>query len=351
MSSSSSPVPPSSWYSVAVVGASTLKGRELKEVLEDRNFPASDIRLLDDDEALGQVDSFRDEATFIQAVNREHFQQVDFVFFASEAGFTRRHWTSARDSGCAIVDLSYALENEAAAAVRAPWIEAELGQGPPPDLEAQVAVAAHPAATVTGLLLLRAHKAVPVRRAVVTVFEPASEQGRRGMDELHEQTVNLLSFHSLPKEVFDSQVAFNLLSRYGEKSPTLLEDVERRIVDHYQRVVGGRAPVPSLVLLQPPTFHAHAFSVYIELERALPLGDLEQALAGEHVAITRLVDDSPSNVKAAGQDDILVTLRRDVQHDNGFWLWAAADNLRLAALTAVECAAALAVSRPKGKVQ
>ena len=171
------------------------------------------------------------------------------------------------------------------------------------------------------------------------------------MDELHEQTVNLLSFHQLPKDVFDAQVAFNMLGRYGESSRTTMESVERRILAHYQRIVGTRAPVPSLVLLQAPIFHAHTFSVYLEFEKAVAAGDLEQALAGEHVSLARLADESPTNVGAAGQDDIQVSLRRDVRQENAFWLWAAADNLRIAALTAVDCAASLSASRPKGKVQ
>jgi aspartate-semialdehyde dehydrogenase len=130
-----------------------------------------------------------------------------------------------------------------------------------------------------------------------------------------------------------------------------VESVERRVTEHFKKIVGDRAPVPSLMLLQAPIFHAHGFSIYIELERRVALGDLSQALAGEHVSLTRVAEDSPSNVNAAGQDEILVTLRRDVQRENGFWLWATADNLRLAAQTAVDCAAALAASRPQGKVQ
>ncbi|MBZ5646480.1 MAG: segregation protein B [Acidobacteriia bacterium] len=342
---------PAGWFRVAIVGAATLKGKELKDVLGERNFPAADTCLLDDDESLGQLDAVGDEVTFIQSILPEHFDKVDFAFFASEGEFTRRNWKLAKQAGAAIVDLSYALEDEPGSVVRAPWIEHELGTRPQPELESATTVIAHPAAVVLGLLLLRAQKMGAIRSAATTVFEPASEHGRRGMDELHEQTVNLLSFQQLPKNVFDSQVAFNIISRYGEKSASTVESVERRVLGHYKKIVGGRAPVPSLMLLQAPIFHAHGFSVYIELDKRVSLGDFTQALAGEHVTITRLAEDSPSNVNAAGQDDVLVTLRRDVQHENGFWLWATADNLRLAAQTAVDCAAALAASRPQGKVQ
>ncbi len=85
------------------------------------------------------------------------------------------------------------------------------------------------------------------------------------MDELHEQTVNLLSFQQLPKGVFDAQVAFNLLDRYGEKSLPPLASVEQRIVRHFRALSATRLSVPSLMLLQAPIFHGHAFSVYIEI--------------------------------------------------------------------------------------
>jgi aspartate-semialdehyde dehydrogenase len=343
------------FYRVAIVGAGTLKGKELKEVLQDRNFPAVQTKLLDDDESLGQLEAVGDEATFIQGVRREQFEDVDLAFFTSDQEFTHKNWKMAHDAGCMIVDVSYALEDEPGATVRAPWVERELEAGlglrPPTELQAQTVVTAHPAAVVLGLLLLRAQRIGALRTAATTVFEPASEHGRRGMDELHEQTVNLLSFQRLPKDVFDSQVAFNMIARYGEKSAPTLESVERRIIEHLKRTTYGKIPLPSLALVQAPIFHAHVFSLYVEFEQHTSLGDLSQAMGGEHVSITRLAEDSPSNVNAAGQDEILLSLRRDIYRQEGFWIWAAADNLRLSAIEALDCASALGRMRSKGSIQ
>jgi aspartate-semialdehyde dehydrogenase len=338
-------------YRVAIVGAATLKGKEVAEMLNDRNFPAVDIKLMDDDESLGQLEAMGDEVSFIQSVRAEQFEKVDFTFFASDQDCTRKNWKTAHKAGSAIVDLSFALEDEPEAVVRSPWVERQLEQARTPELQPGPVVIAHPASVVLALLLLRAQKAGRVSRVVTTIHEPASEHGQKGMDELHEQTVNLLSFQPLPKNVFDTQVAFNMVARYGEKSAPALESVERRISHHLQRIAGPHAPVPSLVLLQAPIFHGHAFSMYLEMEQAVALGDLSQALAGEHLTITRSAEDSPSNVNAAGQGDILVSLNRDANHENGVWLWAAADNLRIAALTAVECAETIAATRPRGQIQ
>lgn len=338
-------------FRVAIVGAATLKGKELKDVLEERNFPATDIRLLDDNESLGQLDTVQDEISFVQPVSREQFNNVDFAFFASEENFTRQNWKLSRQAGSAIVDLSYALEDEAAVPITAPWIQRELGQFTPLNLESNAIVVAHPAAVTMALLLLRARKAGEIRRVVATVFEPVSEQGRRGMDELHEQTVNLLSFQQMPTAIFDTQVAFNMIGRYGPAAQQSLETSERRILNHLSKLVNEGIPIPSLALVQAPVFHAHTFSIYVELAKSVSAGDFAGVLAGEHVQIARLPEDQPSNVNVAGKDEILVSVRRDPEHDNGFWLWAAVDNLRLAALTAADCATVLAAVRPHGKVQ
>src|SRR5262249_34869325 len=89
----------SNFYRIAIVGAATLKGKEVPELLGDRNFPSLDIKLLDDDESLGQLESMRDEVTFIQSVRAEQFENVDFTFFASDQECTRKTWKTATKAG------------------------------------------------------------------------------------------------------------------------------------------------------------------------------------------------------------------------------------------------------------
>ena len=87
------------------------------------------------------------------------------------------------------------------------------------------------------------------------------------MDELHQQTVNLLSFQPLPKDVFDAQVAFNMVARYGQKSQPALDSVEARILASLPARLPAPMPAqPSLMLLQAPIFHGHALALFLEME-------------------------------------------------------------------------------------
>jgi aspartate-semialdehyde dehydrogenase len=336
----------------ALVGPSSLKGKELTEILPESPLAAAELRLLDSEEALGQLEAVGEEVTFVQSVAADNFEGADVVFFASEPKFAKQTYPLAARASSAVVDLSYGLEDEPGASVRAPWIDRELAESVPMDLQPGPVVVAHPAAIILGLLMLRIQKAAKLRNVVATVFEPASERGRKGLDELHQQTVNLLSFQGLPKDVYDAQIAFNLLQRLGAAAAEPLQSTEKRVVEHFRKTIRQHAQVPSLVLLQASIFHGHAFSLYIDFEEPVSVGDLAQVLTGEHVEVVRgSEDEPPSTVSAAGQEAIIVSLRPDAQRETGMWLWAAADNLRVTALNAIGCAEQLVVSRPRGQVQ
>ena len=103
---------------------------------------------------------------------------------------------------------------------------------------------------------------------MVHVFEPASERGQRGLDELQQQTVAVLAFQKLKTDVFDAQLAFNLLARYGEEALEPLEGIEQRVERHLASLLAGwpGVPMPSLRVIQAPVFHGHSFSVWVEFE-------------------------------------------------------------------------------------
>jgi len=340
-------------YKIAIAGASSLIGRELKEVISESPLAAANFALLDEEEAQGQLDQVGDEVTFIQAIGADAFDDADFTFFCGTENLTRRHWRQALRAGSTVLDLTGALDQETGVLVRAPWLGTEAAAV---DLFTPAIVPAHPAAITLALLLERLHQAAPVRFAAATVLEPASEFGRAAMDELHQQTVSLLSFQTIPRANYDAQVAYNLLGGLGESAVVSLPAAEARIRRQYQALTVGHGPALALQVVHAPVFHGLAFSIVVELERPVETVALEEALSGEHVDLVLEDTDSPSNLAATGQNDILVRLRTEPLIRNSsvasrLWLWAAADNLRLNAQNAVRCALDLRRLRPQGTVQ
>jgi aspartate-semialdehyde dehydrogenase len=356
-------------YRIGIVGASSLAGKELSEELGASSLAASDFVLLDEEEAAGQVTAAADEVAFIQRLEASSFDRMDFVFFAGGAAVTKSHWQQARRAGASIVDLTYALEEEKDVLVRGPWIaealgvaealglaEVRAGQTPPkvPDLNTPAVVVAHPVAVMLALVAGKVQAKLGLTSVAATVMEPASEYGREAMDELHQQTVNLLSFQTLPREQYDAQVAFNLLPELGEAAKVKLGVTEERIRRHYAGLSDGRLPGLALQMVQAPVFHGYVLSMLVELGKAATVREVEAALTGDHIDLVSGESDPPSNLSAAGQEDIMVRVRKDSgegEKGTRFWIWLAADNLKLTALNAIACATELGRLRPLGKVQ
>jgi aspartate-semialdehyde dehydrogenase len=340
-------------YKIAIAGASTLVGRELKEALSESPLAAANFVLLDEDDVKGQLDQVGDEVTFVQAIAPDAFERVDFTFFCGSENLTREHWREALRAGSTVLDLSGALDQETGVLIRAPWLGSEAVTV---DLFTPAVVPAHPAALALALVLERIQQASPVRAAFATLLQPASEFGRAALDELHQQTVSLLSFQGIPRVLYDTQAAYNLLSGLGEAAKISLATVEARVRRHYAALSASRWPALALQVVSAPVFHGHTFSIAIELDRPVDISALEEALGGGHVDLVLEDTDSPSNLAATGQNDVLVRLRpeldtRNSSHITRFWLWAASDNLRLQAQNAVECALDLRRLRPQGTVQ
>jgi aspartate-semialdehyde dehydrogenase len=344
-------------YRIGIVGASSLAGKELSEELGASPLAASDFVLLDEEDAAGQVTAAADEVSFIQRLEASSFDRMDFVFFAGGSAVTKKNWQHARRAGASIVDLTYALEEEKDVLVRAPWVSGMLvGKTPQnlPDLNTPAVVVAHPVAVMLALVAGRLQAKLALTSVAVTVMEPASEYGRAAMDELHQQTVNLLSFQTLPREQYDAQVSFNLLPELGEAAKVKLGATERRIRRHYAGLSDGRLPVLALQIVQAPVFHGYVLSMLVELGDGATVNEVEAALAGDHIDVVSAESDPPSNLSAAGQEDIMVRVRKDSgegEKGTRFWIWMAADNLKLAALNAIACATELGRLRPLGKVQ
>ncbi len=335
-------------WSVALVGASTLKGKEVKAIFESRDFPLKRLALLDTPDVGGQLTEFDDEPAIILPINKESFEDIQLAIFACPPAFTQDHWQMAASSGCSIIDLSWQLETHPEAQFIVPSIEhfpteilptggANHSDGR--SAAAQIFIPAHPVSIAIAAILLRLAGISSIERSVVTVFEPASERGQAGVDELHQQTVKLLAFQNIPRTVFDAQVAFNLLINYGDQSRPALRDVESRIATHLGRLLGDSTRRPALRVVQAPVFFGYTFSCYVELAESHPTAVMEEALERTPLSVSRDAASQPNVVDGAGSDDVLLgRVERDSSCETGYWIWGVVDNVRFAALNTVQIA-------------
>jgi len=333
-------------WRAAIVGASTLLGKELAEELSGATDVLWDITLFDAEGAGGTMTAAGDEALLIQPIADDSLIGMDVVFFAGDGRTALGFWKVAHAAGASIVDLTGTLEGLPGVQVRSPLVEGCIA----PDLATIAELSAHPAAIMLSLIASRLRGA-GLKRLAATVLQPASELGNAGVEELHQQTVSLLSFKPLQKDTYDAQVAFNQIASLGSAAKTNLERT-RDTIHRQIGILAGEVAAHSvtLQLLQAPVFHGYTASVFLEISQELDEKALRALLFRD---LSQLIDEeSASNEMAAGKGEVLLRIApADTKDGSAFWLWMAADNLRLAARNAAACALELLHIRPTSVVQ
>jgi aspartate-semialdehyde dehydrogenase len=332
---------------VAIAGATSLRGKDLKYWLEEGGFPAGEIRLVDEEIAAGMLTEVAGEPTVVQSVNESSFEGLRFVFFAGSPAFAAQHGPAADRAGASVIDMTGGLW----AGPRArPWIPRLDALISPPASAALPNEHYHTWAAPSTPAILACSLAAafsdfsPVR-LVIVFFHPVSERGEQGITELEGQTIKLLSFQPIPQEVFDTQVAFNLAARWGAESRGKLSDVRAGIADEVQRYLAGRISLPAVMLVQAPVFYGHAFAAWAEFKDSVHEESVSTRLKTTGFKVVPPDDPGPSNLLAAGETQPMITSpERDANIENGYWFWGAADNFRLASVNATQIAERLLAS-------
>jgi aspartate-semialdehyde dehydrogenase len=320
---------------VALVGGETLLGSELREVLETRGTGAVITTYASSGEGnFGEEDG---EAIYRDPLEAQSLPNEHAVLIAgsSEGALKAYGFEKAAGGRPVLIDCVGHLDHEPEARIVAPLLDG-------PDLKASwLLVVAHPAASALALVLTRLAGHKQIRRAVVHIFEPASERGKRGISELQQQTTNLLAFKMPDKQIFDAQLSFNLLSQYGEQAPSKLAEVEQRIETHLATLLGGQrkvsVPMPSLRLIQAPVFHGYSISVWVEFDSDVQASELEEALGSAQIEVRGQDEEAPNNVGVASQSGLIAgDIRVDRNNARAAWFWVVGDNLRLTADAAAD---------------
>jgi len=317
-----------------LVGASSLLGSEVKSLLEESRFAGWDLRLVDVDEAAGILTEAGGEAALIQRVEEGSFRGARFAFLASSRGFGEQCLAPAREAGATVIDFSHAAMSDPDGAPWFPNIATLSGKSVSRKSPVFGVLSAGGTAIASLALVLRRFK---MQRLVAVVYEPVSEAGRAGVEELETQTSQLLSFQSVGNRVFGTQAAFNMLPRFGSGSRVVLQE---KLLELRAEISAAEEDAKiSVNLVHAPVFYGTTFSVCADLGNAADAAALVQAVKEAGFAVVPTEEAGPSNVSVAG--DTLLYLsepRPDTARENCWWFWGAGDNLRVPAASGIKLA-------------
>ncbi len=325
-------------YVVAVVGATGAVGNEMIATLEERGFPIEKIRLFASEKSEGKTLPFRGIDVSVEALNEQSFQCIDIALFSAGAERSRIWAPVAAKSGCVVVDNSSQWRMD-------PEIPLVVPEVNPNDLKWHKGIIANPnCSTIQMVVVLKPiHDTYKIKRVVVTTFQAVSGTGKKAMDELLQQTTDLLAMREVKCNVYPHQIAFNVLPHIDKFLDNGYTKEEMKMVNETRKIMGDESLRLTATTVRVPVFRGHSESVNIETELKISPNDVRELLAkSPGITVFDAVDKNvyPLPLAVAGKDDVYVgRIRADESVENGINMWVVSDNLRKgAALNAVQIA-------------
>ena len=324
---------------IAVVGATSLVGETLVELLEQRDFPLGELFLLDEGEAVGKRISFKGTNVPVQDIVGFDFSKAGLALFTAGEEVALEFVPQAVTAGCVVIDDSPAYRDQADIPLVIPEINPQVIAAYAP----RGIIASPAAATIQMLLCIHPlQAAVGIDHISVTVCEAVSGRGRAAMEELAGQTTNLLNVRPIESRVFAKQIAFNILPQVGEIQENGYSLEENRIVWESRKITENPALNVNPTILQVPVFFGNGMVLSFRTHTPLKLDRVRKLLSqSPALKVATGKDNCPTAVtEAAGSDAIHVgRLRADMSVDDGVTLWSVTDNSRKgAALNSVQIA-------------
>ena len=325
-------------YITAVVGATGAVGNEMVRTLEERVFPVERLRLFASERSEGKRMEFRDMMIPVETLSEKSFEGIDIALFSAGAERSKTWAPVAARSGCVVVDnpSQWRMDPEV------PLVVPEVNSH---DLEWHRGIIANPnCSTIQMVVVLKPlHDAAQLKRVVVTTFQSVSGTGQKAIDELMQQTADLLNFKEVTCKVYPYQIAFNVLPHIDTFLENGYTKEEMKMVNETKKIIGDEAIRVTATTVRVPVFRCHSESLNIETEKKLTPDDVRAILSSAPGVI---VYDAPGKniypipIHVAGKDETYVgRIREDETIENGINMWIVADNLRKgAALNAVQIA-------------
>jgi len=325
-------------YIVAVVGATGAVGNEMVKTLEQRDFPVEKLRLFASERSEGKVMEFRNAEIKVETLNDNSFKGIDIALFSAGAERSKTWAPVAAKSGCVVVDNSSQWRMN-------PEVPLVVPEVNPDDLKWHKGIIANPnCSTIQMVVVLKPiHDAAGIKRVVVTTFQSVSGTGQKAMDELLQQTTDLLNFREATCNVYPYQIAFNVLPHIDKFLENGYTKEEMKMVNETRKIIGDNSLRITATTVRVPVFRGHSESLNIETEKKLTANEVRAVLSVAPGVVVYDVPDKniyPIPVHVAGKDETYVgRIREDESIENGINMWIVADNLRKgAALNAVQIA-------------
>jgi len=327
----------SSGLTVAVAGATGAVGEEMLAILEERDFPCDEVRCLASVRSEGKRVEFRGRKLVVNVLTADSFEDVDVALFSAGGARSLEFAPAAVRSGAVVVDNSSAFRMDP----ETPLVVPEVN---PHAISRHKGIIANPnCSTIQMVVALKPlHDVARIRRIVVSTYQSVSGTGKKAMDELARQTVNLLNFKEIERKVYPHQIAFNCLPHIDSFLENGYTKEEMKMVNETAKILDPAIKVTATTV-RIPVVNGHSESVNVEFERPYDLDELRTLLARSPGLV---VEDEPARtlyplaIRASGQDPVYVgRLRRDFSCPNALNFWCVADNLRKgAALNTVQIA-------------
>ncbi|MEO8324496.1 MAG: aspartate-semialdehyde dehydrogenase, partial [Nitrospirota bacterium] len=325
-------------YTVAVVGATGAVGTEMIQVLEERDFPVGELIPLASARSEGNEVTFRGQTLLVKVLEPNSFEGVDVALFSAGAGVSKEYGPIAVRAGAVVVDNSSAWRMDPKVPLVVPEVNVHALSGH------QGLIANPNCSTIQMVVALKPlHDAARIKRIIVTTLQSVSGTGKDAMEELVEQSRQLLSFGEAKVAVYPHQIAFNCLPHIDDFLPNGYTKEEMKMVNETRKILGESSLPITATTVRVPVFICHAESVNIETEQKLSANDARAILAA--APGIQVYDDPGRNlyplpIDVVGTDAVFVgRVREDESVPNGLNVWIVADNLRKgAALNAVQIA-------------
>ncbi|WP_028844891.1 aspartate-semialdehyde dehydrogenase [Thermodesulfovibrio thiophilus] len=325
-------------YNVAVVGATGAVGNEMISVLEEREFPVENLRLFASERSEGTKLSFNGYEIPVETLKEDSFVDIDIAMFSAGAERSKVWAPIAAKSGCVVIDNSSQWRMNAEVPLVVPEVNAH-------DLKWHKGIIANPnCSTIQMVVVLKPiHDVAKIKRVVVTTFQAVSGTGKKAMDELLQQTVDLLNFKDITIQVYPHQIAFNVLPHIDKFLENGYTKEEMKMVNETQKIMGDSSIRVTATTVRVPVFRGHSESVNVETEKKITAHETRELLSkapGVVVMDNPEKNEYPLPIYASGRDEVFVgRIRDDESIENGINLWVVSDNLRKgAALNAVQIA-------------